>query len=243
MVNISRYNLPKKQNVSIYQCKRIGHPLRSEWILVSKDRSTPKNITLSYLDILKIAYQKGYWIQNRGDPTVIGWFITLLYFVVFIVSIYFSIKATRYLSNYRYIWFMYGITALIFLLGINKQLDFQMLLTDFAREFVKVKGMYVNRKPFQIQIISIFASIGIGILTFILYTLRFAPKRMWLALVGISILFSFTIIRLISLHNIESFVSKSFLGVRIVDALEISGISIILFSVISNYFSCKNTTI
>ena len=163
--------------------------------------------------------------------------------MVFIVSIYFSTKATRYLSNYRYIWFMYGITALIFLLGINKQLDFQMLLTDFAREFVKVKGMYVNRKPFQIQIISIFASIGIGILTFILYTLRFAPKRMWLALVGISILFSFTIIRLISLHNIESFVSKSFLGIRIVDALEISGISIILFSVILNYFSCKNTTI
>jgi len=81
MIGTSLHILPKKQGTSIYESKRVGKPLKSEWIYVSKDGSLPQDINLSYTDILKKGYFEGYWIINRGDPSIIGWFITFFIFL------------------------------------------------------------------------------------------------------------------------------------------------------------------
>jgi len=243
MIRISLHVLPQKQGISIYKCKRVGKPLKSEWIYVSKDGSLPHDINLSYTDILKKGYLEGYWIVNRGDPTVIGWFITLFYFFVFATSFYLLKKITPNISNNEYMWFWYGVTILIILLGINKQLDIQMLFADFARLYAKVIGIFENRKPFQHKIISFLTTIGISIFSVMIYKFWYAPKRMWLALIGFCILFSFPIIRLVSLHSIESLLSISVLYIKIVDVIEILGITIVLIAIILNYSSCKNSQV
>ena len=240
-ISTSLYHLPQEQGISIYKCERFGKPLNSEWIYVSKNGLIPQDINLSYTDILKRGYREGYWIDDRGDPTLIGWFITLFYFFVFATSFYLLKKTTLNISNKNYMWFWYGVTILIFLLGVNKQLDIQMLFADFARLYAKVSGIFENRKPFQQKIISFLATIGISIFTFMIYKFWNAPKRMWLALTGFCILFSFPLIRLVSLHRIESLLSISVLSVKVVDVIEIMGITIVLIAIILNYSSGKNT--
>lgn len=243
MIRTSLHILPKKQGTSIYECKRVGEPLRSEWIYVSKDSSLPQEINLSYTDILKKGYFEGYWINKRGDPTVIGWFITLFYFFVFATSLYLLKKTTPNILDNKYIWFWYGVTILIILLGINKQLDIQMLFADFARLYAKVSGIFENRKPFQHKILSFLTTIGISIFSVTIYKLWNAPKRMWLALIGFCILFSFPIIRLISLHSIEALLSISVLNIQVVDVIEILGIILVLIAIILNYSSCKKSLV
>ena len=240
MIRLSLHVLPEKEGVSIYKCKRIGKPFKSEWIYVSKDGSIPQEIDLSFTDFIEKGYLEGYWKDKRGDPTIIGWFITLLYLLVSVISFYLLRRIKVINPDIEYKWFWFGAGILIFLLGINKQLDVQMLFADFARLYAKVSGMFENRKPFQQKIISLLATIGISIFAFMIYKLWNAPKRMWMALVGFCILFSFPLIRLVSLHSIEALLYSSLLSVKVVDVLEIIGITIIFITTFINYSAIKN---
>jgi hypothetical protein len=207
---------------------------------MSKKGSQPQETKLSNIDFLKQGYENGYWKKDRGDPSVMGWFITFCYFLVFIISFYFVKKTTPFIKNKNFIWFWYAVTIFIILLGINKQLDLQMLFADYARLYAKMSGMFVNRKPFQHKIISLLATIGISVFFIFIYNFWRAPKTTWIALFGFSILFSFPLIRLVSLHRLESLLYKSFLSVKIVDVIEIIGISIVLIAIIMNYLIYKN---
>lgn len=240
MIRLSLHALSEKEGISIYQCKRIGKPFNSEWIFISKDGSYPQEIDLSLTDILEKGYIEGYWKDKRGDPTIIGWFITLLYLLVSVISFYFLRRIRAINPDIDYKWFWLNVGILIFLLGINKQLDIQMLFADFARLYAKVSGMFENRKPFQQKIISLLATIGISFFTFMIYKLWNAPKRMWMALVGFCILFSFPLIRLVSLHSIEALLYSSILTVKVVDVLELIGIAIIFTTTFLNYSAVKN---
>jgi hypothetical protein len=227
--------LPPKPGISIYQCKRVGMPVLSEWIYLSKNGSQPQETKLSITNFLKQGYENGYWKKDRGDPTVMGWFITFCYFLTFIISFYLVKKTIPFIKNKNIIWFWYSVTILIILLGINKQLDLQMLFADYARLYAKMSGMFVNRRPFQHKIISLLATMGISVFSIFIYTFWRAPKTIWVALIGFSILFSFPLIRLVSLHRLEALLYKSFLSVRIVDVIEVMGIAIVLSAVFLNY--------
>lgn len=239
-ISASLYQLPPKPGVSIYQCKLVKQSIRSEWIYVSKNGLVLQEQKLSNTNFLKRGYQEGYWINKKGDPSVMGWLITFYYLFVFILSFYLIKKITPYIKNKKYLWFWYVVTILIILLGINKQLDVQMLFADYARLYAKMSGIFENRKPFQHKIISLLAAIGISIFFILIYNFWHAPKTTWFALIGFSILFTFPLIRLVSLHSIESLLYVSVLSIRVVDILEIIGISIVFIAIIMNYFAYKN---
>lgn len=239
-IRLSLHALPEEKGVSIYKTERVGKPLQSEWIYVSKDGSYPKESDLSFINIIKKGYSEGHWKDKRGDPTAVGWLTTVLYLSVFVASIYWVIQTRAINPNFKYSWFWLGASILILLLGINKQLDIQMLFADLARFYAKLSGIYMNRKPFQQKIISFLATIGISTFSVLLYLLRKAPKKMWLTLVGFSILFSFPLIRLVSLHSLEALLYYSVHSVRVVDLIEIVGITIILITAYLNYNDIKN---
>lgn len=239
-ISTSLYQLPPKPGVSIYRCKLAKQALISEWIYVSKNGLLPQGTKLSNVNFLKQGYQNGYWKVEKGDSSVMGWFITCYYLFVFILSFYLIKKIAPHIKNKKYLWFWYGVIILIMMIGINKQLDIQMLLADYARLYAKMSGIFQNRKPFQHKIISLLATIGISIFFILIYKLWHAPKITWFALIGFSILFSFPLIRLVSLHRIESLLYVSVLSIKVVDVLEIIGISIVFIAIIMNYFAYKN---
>jgi len=239
-ISLSLHELPEKDGVSIYKCKRIGKPFRSGRIYLSRDASLPKETDLSYMDVFEKGYGEGYWKDKRGDPTIIGWLITLLYLFASVIAFVLMRRAIVINPDIKYKWFWFGAIVLVFLLGINKQLDLQMLMADFARFYAKVSGIFAYRKPYQQKIISLLAASGVSVFAYMIHRLWKAPKRTWVTLIGFCVLFSFPLIRLVSLHNLEAWLYYSVSFIRVVDIIEITGIVIVFTAILKQYTVVKN---
>src|SRR3954464_9311371 len=86
------------------------------------------------------------WRPGIGDPTFIGWFTVIAYFF----AAYLCRRAAGEGLNRRKVrWFWNGLTVLLILLGINKQLDLQTELTFIGRDFAKATGWYEDRRIVQ----------------------------------------------------------------------------------------------
>lgn len=230
-ININ--NLPVTDN-NIYSEKI---PLVS----LNKDGTFSDSIGITFFQVIKKAIFEGYWIQYAGDYTVEGWFITLSYFFVCILCYLYLIKIRKKkdkVDSY-YIRFWFILIIILFILGINKQLDIQMLLTDIGRIYSMEHGWYDNRKIFQIEFTSFLAIIGIGFLFVIIYFLINIWRQVSLALFGLSILFSFVIVKSVSIHLLEHFFSTTILGITFFGIIELIGLICIGSAVIFNYRNIK----
>lgn len=73
-----------------------------------------------------------YWLQNLGDPTVVGWLCTVAYFgaAIACLSAWRSVRPEDRLNAH---WFWGGTIAVLLSLGLNKQLDFQIIVLGEIR--------------------------------------------------------------------------------------------------------------
>ena len=179
------------------------------------------------------ALEHGYWATNRGDPTVLGWGITILYGFTALTCLY----CTGFLDTKRsfpisglHAWFWWMIVVILILVGINKQLDLQMLLADFGRTYSKHHGWYDQRRPIQIRVLALGACAGIAVLLRVGYKLTRAPKSTWFALCGVILLGVNITIHLVSLHSAEHILMASKMGVSFENALEIMTLVWIIIS-------------
>jgi len=80
------------------------------------------------------------WRLGIGDPTIIGWITTIGYALsAFLCArkarvLKTDILKTETLKIDTRIWS--GLETLLFLLGLNKQLDFQTLLVEWGRDIL-----------------------------------------------------------------------------------------------------------
>ncbi len=176
-------------------------------------------------DLLTCAQQN--FALRLGDVTAIGWAITLNYFYCVLLIFYMLQKLLPRLapaerSLYRQFWILVG--ALYLLLGINKQLDFQTILTDTGRCVSQLEGWYDVRRNFQTTAILS----GILLCTASLFAIKWRfsqiSNRLRLAFLGLGFTALFVVIRAASFHHLDQFSLLKTLNIRFHSVLEILGI-------------------
>jgi len=122
---------------------------------------------------------------------------------------------------------------MLFALGINKQLDLQSLLTAIGKYYAHRDGWYEHRRVIQISMImGILLSMTV-ITGWFLFYVRTILKTNWLAVVGLSFLLVFVMVRATSFHHMDILINTTNLGVRMNWVLELIGIVCIGYSALS----------
>jgi hypothetical protein len=163
------------------------------------------------------------WKPGIGDPTFIGWFAVLGYFVSAVLSTCVALRLTKINSSQRKAWWIL-VVALV-LLGLNKQLDLQGLLMELGRSFAYQEGVYEKRR--FLQMIFLFV---LTIATLIMVILWFRMNRQsWreegFMLVGSMFLVGFVLVRAASFHHFQEFFALPLGGVRLHRVIELFAIA------------------
>jgi hypothetical protein len=134
----------------------------------------------------------------------------------------------RFGRLHRKFWLLAALT--FFLLGLNKQFDLLDLVTATARCQILFGGHYFERREYQRDLIA-FAVAAFGAL-FAMAAVRF--RKLWpyagLAMMSVSLVWIYTAVRMISLHQVDAVLGKRLSGVSINAMIEVA----IIFMVIGN---------
>ena len=148
-----------------------------------------------------------------GDPSLNGWAT----FFVYLVAAWLCAANARQSAalaeiggrrvalaqSRRRFWIM--LAALLLLLGLTRQLDLQALAAQLTRDLLHQDGVYDERSGLQIGLIAAIGIFGMIGLLIALFSFRRAEASVLIALMGAASLILFTIIRTISLHDVDQF--------------------------------------
>lgn len=171
------------------------------------------------------------WQPQIGDPTFAGWFTVFSYFLTAFLAfrVYRDLpKPHHSYPKQRLFWLGIGLLSLI--LGFNKQLDLQSLLTDIGKYYAHQQGWYERRSLIQEGFIGIILILSVG---FIAWGMRFFKDILihnWLAFTGIVFLIVFILIRASSFHHMDQLIGFRFMGLKLNWILELTGIYSIFFN-------------
>lgn len=162
------------------------------------------------------------WSPTIGDPSVVGWVTVVAYAATAILS---ALVIVLKAANRRTFWAFMAI--ILALLAVNKQLDLQSALTAIGRCHAQLYGWYEDRRTFQVAFIVLFSSIALSVALFVAWNMRRGLKRIWLALVGFTLLGTFVVVRAAGFHNVDMFIGFDVFGVRVNWLMELTGIVLI----------------
>lgn len=182
--------------------------------------------------------EDGRWRPGIGDPTFVGW-LTVVAYVAAAGFAFRAFLASRGAARHAglpadaadaralaRLWLL--VTAVMLLLGLNKQLDVQTLFTQVARDMALAQGWYEERRKYQLAfIVAILAAgaVGTGALAF---ALRRVLGRVVGAVVGLGLIASFVVVRAASFHHVDILLGTG--PVRLNWVLELGGIAAIAVS-------------
>jgi hypothetical protein len=150
----------------------------------------------------------GAWSFGVGDPTWMGWFILLLYFVS---------AALCYLASSNKGWtdaLVWRCASMLMItLGINKQLDFQTLLTEIGRVVLGGLGILEHRLIFQYGFVCALVLAIIGFLFAAKKVSGLSFNRFKFLLFGLMSVLTFYAFRAASFHHVDQLLGVPFLGV------------------------------
>ena len=169
------------------------------------------------------------WRPGIGDPTVMGWLTVFAYFGVAVLCFRRSRKAIASPGARGECLFWGGLTAILVILGFNKQLDFQTLLTLTGRKIAIAQGWYENRRPVQLIFVCLVALAAIAGFAFFWRLVRAQSGELWISLLGLVLLVAFVVVRAASFHHADTLISFRPLGIRMNWVLELGAIGIIGF--------------
>jgi hypothetical protein len=158
-----------------------------------------------------------------GDPTIAGWITVATYFVTALLCLRARTVSIAVESH----WWT-GLTALMILMGINKQLDIQTLFTDIGRDMARAQGWYGQHRVLQgYFIIGLIVTSLIAAMTLALTVGR--KSRAWarvamLATCGLGV---FVLIRATSFHHVDEMLGLKLGGLRYNNILELGPLLLI----------------
>lgn len=175
-----------------------------------------------------VEYLIGRWQPVIGDPTFLGWFTVMSYFMCSMVSIYAAVLNRNDERKAFFFWLIIGV--LLVGLGINKQLDLQSLLTEIGRQIARAEGWYPQRRIVQFTFIAAFSTTSLAM--FIWFTLAFRGlfRRFLPAFCGLYFLLGFVLIRAASFHHFDEVIQYDLHGIKMNWVLELAGIYVILLA-------------
>lgn len=195
------------------------------------------------------------WRPGIGDPTPIGWITTLAY----LVTAYLCLRAFRLEkagpersvlatvpAAFRVLWkhwpdppprarraVLWILLSFAFvLLGVNKQLDLQTLVTDLGRATAFAMGWYDQRRGVQLAFVALVLLVGLVAVGLFFVIARGQLRDMRLPLGGLAFVVTFVIVRAASFHDVEELVWSDVCGLRMEWALELGGIALVALGAI-----------
>ncbi len=201
-----------------------------------KESSTTDSAPSALLMVMGIVVNDR-WVPGIGDPSVIGW-VT--------VGAYFSAAALcwvctrhpddrlepRYHPFYRQFW--YSVALVLVLLGINKQLDLQSLLTVVGRSVVRSNGLNPHKRIIQALFLLILTISSLFAARLALLRFRWCYYAYRLTFWGLGFLLVFVLARASSFHHFDWFINVELAGIRVNWLLELGGIACIILSTTSH---------
>jgi hypothetical protein len=100
------------------------------------------------------------------------------------------------------------LAALLVLLGLTRQLDLQTLAADAVRALLRIDDVYGERNGLQVALIVAIGGFGTAGLLIALVTFRKASAPLLVALLAAASLVIFTVIRTISIHDIDRLLAR-----------------------------------
>lgn len=166
------------------------------------------------------------WRPGIGDPTVMGWLTVAAYFGTALLCLREAVLAIQR-SRAREVQIFWSVlTTLLILLGVNKQLDLQTLLTLTGRKLAIAQGWYENRRPVQMVFVTMVAVAGtFGAVAMNRLVRRYPEMR--LSLAGFVSLLVFVVVRAASFHHMDQLINFRFWGVRMNWMLELGAIGLV----------------
>lgn len=175
------------------------------------------------------------WQPGIGDPSFWGWFTVGAYFA----SALLCLRAWRQSeapgqpsrrdildARVRRRFWLIAATVLI-LLGINKQLDLQSLLTAIGRALAQDEGWYDSRRLVQEMFIAAVVGAAAIIVAASLWLFRRGGRWVLLGQVGLIALCGFVILRAASFHHVDALISNPVGFLKLNHVLELGGIAVI----------------
>ncbi|MHC4789687.1 MAG: 3-oxoacyl-[acyl-carrier-protein] synthase III C-terminal domain-containing protein [Planctomycetota bacterium] len=169
----------------------------------------------------------GRWRPGIGGPRLLAWLAVAAHIVGAVLCWRAGVgeRGLRRVGQSRRlvaVWF--AMAGLLLLLGINRQLDLQSLLTRQARLFVKEQGWYAHKEQLQRGFIAAVALGGAFLLACLMWASRRGGRGIGIALVGSTFLIVFVVIRAASSHHVDRWLGLRLGVVSLNQALELGGI-------------------
>ena len=174
----------------------------------------------------------GRWSPGIGDPTPAGWLATVAYFA----AAYSCWAAARRIKpeyrrapSLRREWKLWRtLSALLAVLGLNKQLDLQSALTELARMLARSGGWYEQRRGVQLAFVAAIALAALLAGAAALWTTRRTSPPIRFAVVGFGALLGFVVARAASFHHVDVAISHDWLGLRVSSLVELAGLALLI---------------
>lgn len=168
------------------------------------------------------------WSIGIGDPSFLGWFICISYFVACWICGNNALQAKKLGDNYP---FWLGLTVFLLLLGINKQLDLQTLLIQIIRNLSIQHGWYEQRKLVQVAFVSLTSLSVLVSLIWLRIFLADSWRRYKMVWFGVTLLCAFILLRMAIFDRVNVFLHQEDMATIAVNAiLECGGIFIIMLA-------------
>ncbi len=187
----------------------------------------------------------GEWSPGIGDPTAVGWFTVVAYFVAAALAFRAfrvagggaTVRETMRFSfgesaspHARVALVWWGIACLLGFLGVNKQLDLQTALTELAKLLAHAGGWYEGRRVVQLAFIAVLLALAALSLFALVRFGRPALARLRVALIGTVLLALFVCVRAVSFHHVDILFGTDVHGFRLNWILELSGIFVLAYA-------------
>lgn len=191
-----------------------------------------------------------YWRPRIGDASFMGWLTVAAYGLTAVLCLVAALKQGAAADggpkgaggagasgdesggarSQRRLWL--GISAVMFLLCLNKQLDLQSLLTNIGRIVAKRGGWYDGRRTIQFWFVVAVGLASVAAFVFLVRKTRSIFRgRAWL-LLGLSMLLLFVVMRAASFHHVGEFLEKRVLGLKMNWLLELGSIALVAVSAV-----------
>ena len=163
-----------------------------------------------------------------NDPTGLAWLVVASY-LVGAVAAFLAGRST----GGRDACFWYASAFLLVLLGVNKELDLQSLLTESARALARETGWYEQRRQFQALFLAALGIGGLAAAGLLAGWLRRSHRAVKVAAAGIVILLTFVFMRAASFHHLDEWVTVNVGFMRSGWWLELAGIAVIALAAVA----------
>ena len=155
---------------------------------------------------------------------VMWWLTVAGYLITAVLCIICALKQKTNKAQRNTWW---GLAGSMLVLGINKQQNLTGVLTKLGRKNAWQGDWYSSRSGLQLLFVGLFLLVGFVLLVLLIRYRHAVSRLQWIAIAGVIFLFSFALIRAVSLHEIDRFLYANIAGIQPNWLVEWGGIALV----------------